>query len=1293
MTPINGYVILEKTNQTRTATTYIARGNGTNIPETVVIKVFGALTDDRISAFRHVMDTIIQKDLTCIARPREIIQDPHGTAVVFDYFKGVSLKQMIGMLPSDITRFLKIAGRIAETVGHLHKSDLIHGSLSPHAILIDEKDLPCITDVGVHALLSLSDAPLARSGATGDLLAYISPEQTGRLSRAVDYRTDIYSLGVIFYELLTGHAPFPSDDPIEVIHGHLAREPLPVDTANPEIPPVVSAIVMKMIQKMPEARYQNGLAIAYDLKRCLDQLRHGKSIRSFPLAEKDMPVKYVIPRMVVGRDNELNEIQGRFDHVRQGKKEMLLVEGPPGIGKSSLIDEAERRILTQNGWFIRGKFDQYRRDIPLNAIIQAFSGLIKRILAEGDTQIAQWREKIITAVGNNGQILTDVIPSLEIIIGDQPLAPVLDVEEQKNRFTLTFKNFLKVFADERHSLTLFLDDLQWADQASMALLTALMTDPTIRHLYLIAALRNDTPAPSHFLMPFLNELTHEKTAVTQISLGPLTVSETRTLTDRFLRSAPSTTIPLARVVHRKTGGNPFFIHQFLKTLHEADVFTLDPDRGWTWDMERIEKKRVTENVVDLLADKLSKLPDSSQKVLQICACIGNRHDIDLIADVSGHPRDSVMTAIHWAVQEGYIAVHGETHAFQHDRIQEVVYSMIPEAEKKRLHAEIGRIVLANTPEEAVPDNAMFIVAQLNQGQPFLDATERMNLALLNLRAGDKALSAHASALVYFREGIALLDKTAWQTHYALTFALHKNLMKCEYLSTNYDQAEAVFRMTVINAQSPIDKADMHKLMVHLKTLQGKFEEAIGIGMEGLHVLGQTDLRPDMSLTDLIAEYDKTKGLINRLEQDGLSLEAISGWPVREDSVINKVIKLIGVISTPAIIVNPLLTAVMALKPLNFILEHRTIFAKSSYSFPAAGTILCGLFKDYELGYRIGEIGLRFPHTVAQFFLSFGMCILHWKQHVMTSRRYLMDGYMFGVERGQVDVAGLCLISHFRIRFFFGENLDQVYNDLITYQDFFRSNRHRFNDISVRIIIYYYKRLKKTAFTPSIDSDIMELKQGDRLIYSLIGMLIKVIVHYLIDEDYQACIALCEEADKSAHGWLGTAFMPELYLFYALTLSALAEADDAAPHLIEKLKQHGALFQTWAGLCEANYLHRHKWIQAELARLEGKTMEAARLYCSAAEIAASKGYINHQAMIYECAGRLYARSGLEDIARMYRRKAYEGYRKWGASAKTSQMESKLCHPQAGPNQRHPGGIPRKMRGFTQWTPIRFSRPPR
>ena len=1204
--------------------------------------------------------------------------------------------------PLSLDKFFPIALQLTAILEDLYQNRIIHKDIKPVNILIH----PCtgivqIIDFSISSLLTKEMQQGQNPNVLEGTLAYMSPEQTGRMNRCMDYRTDFYSLGVTFYELLAGRLPFESDDPMELVHCHLAKRPLSLqELTGVDLPEMLSAIVMKLMAKNPEERYQSGLGLRHDLEQCGEQWQAKGKIEKFNLGTKDLCDRFIIPEKLYGREAEVEQLLAAFERVatKDNNTELILVAGFSGIGKTAVVNEVHKPIVKQRGYFVKGKFDQFNRNIPFSALVQALRNLMGQLLSESDVKLQQWQAKIVDAVGKNGQVIIDVIPELEKIIGKQPAVSELSGSAAQNRFNLLFGKFIQVFTTKDHPLVIFLDDLQWADSASLNLLKLLMSEREQGYLLLIGAYRDNEVFLAHPLMLTLDEITKLQGKINTITLSPLSKENINYLVADTLSCSFQVAESLTELVYQKTKGNPFFTTQFLLGLNREKLINFNREAGhWECDLAQVRQQTLTDDVVEFMAGRLQKLPEKTQEVLKLAACIGNQFDLKTLAIVSEQSKEDTADSLWRALQEGFILPQSEVYKFYleqtkngngieiheinpvvsykflHDRVQQAAYSLIWEEEKQLTHWKIGQLLLKESSPYEQLEQVFTLVNQLNLGKAAIsNSEERQQLAYLNLQAAKKAKlsAAYQVAQDYCTIAIDLLPITAWQTDYELIYSLHRYGSEGASLCGNFDQAELLYNQALINAQNVLDKAIIYRLQMTQYQLQGRNSEAIAIQRQSLQLLGWEMPKEEEVIQ---ANLDEEIAKVNQFLEES-EVQSILNLPQMKDETIAEMLRILQILFYAAWLDGqPTLAFLAAAKMITLSLEHGNS-DMSPFGYVSYGLVANAILKDITTAYEFGDMAVQlceqFDNADVRGMTNFLFAadVHSWSRPIREGDIYYENAYRYGMEAGNWLTVGFMMMLSGSDRLTYGKNLNELYTIVQTHADFLRHIKSLENldalIVGVRQPIRNLLGLTKTIFTFD-DDDFSESEYLDKYNetpYHLAWFYSVKIRHAYLFNNHGAYPDLVSKLDIIENTISTHAKVPSSVFYVALMHLYLAENSKDEKDYDFHWKRVYILeekLNNWQKYCPENLLHKSLLIQAEKARLNKQKTEAIDLYEQAINQARTNQYDYEEALANERAAKFYLDWGKEKIAATYIQEAYYCYARWGAKAKTDDLER--CYP--------------------------------
>ncbi len=1250
--------------------------------ESVIIKLLNKTypSSEELSKFRkeYEINKIVNFNGRC-----ELKEHKNSLLIIMDYFDGNSLRNIINSKKITFKEFLLIAIKITDILGEIHNKNIIHKDINPANILWDKNNKLKIIDFGISIQLSYEIAEILSPEQLEGTLNYISPEQTGRMNRPIDYRTDLYSLGVLFYEILSGKLPFYGKDSMELLHSHIAKKPLSPSKINLKIPETLSKIILKLLSKNAEKRYQSLVCLKFDLEKCMFQLNKNNKIESFEIATKDFSDKFKIPQKLYGREEELNILIDNFNKISE-KSKLLLVTGRSGVGKSSLVNEILKLIINKKGYFIKGKFDQFQKDIPYNAISQAFENLIKEFLSEPKEKLDRWRKKILNSFSNNGQIIIDIIPKIEQIVGKQEKVEELNPTESQNRFLMIFRNFVKVIARKEHPLVIFLDDLQWSDQASLNLIKDLMTKD-VPHFMLILAYRDNEVKEGDPFDLMLNEISKTK-VFNKIKLETLKKNAVSQLISETTNYSPEKVKDLSDIVFQKTKGNPFFINEFLKNLYKEKFFKFNKNTGkWDWKLNEIKEIKISDNVVEFMLTKIKKLPDDCLSVLKVASCIGNRFNIKTLSFILKKEITEVVNSLWKALEEEIIFSKGNLnkiiysdvnekfnifYEFQHDRIQQAAYALIDNDKKKETHLKIGKLILKNINEENKEEHLIEIVNHFNIGRTLIESDEeKKQLTLLNYQAGNKAQlsSAYLIAFNFFEIAISLLHESTWIDNYQFTFNLYKSYSQCAYQVFKYKEAKEAIDILLKNSKSKYEKADIISILVRQYTTISKPREAVKEGIKGLALLG-IKISEKVGMISILKEIIIAKIRLRKHKE----IKDLIGLPILEDKEKQAATRLISDMSGTAYTLgNENLFGLLNLKVVNISLKYGNS-PESSYAYIAYGMLLSIAFGDYKSSFELGKLALavneklRNSEYKCRVIAAYCALTQHLNFHWSTLTKWLKKGIEAGFMSGDIFYLAYCAGTYLTF------NPKIHLKSLIERQTKYMSIVHdtNYKDAKYTYIFFlqkYRNFMGETKEQFSLNDENFDgenilkgMQERNYIIGTAVYFFNKADI-YLFYEEYEKAYHYVKKTDKIKKAFIGLLYvvMFSKIAFYTASalISNLSKHSISKKELLKRMKEEYKNMEKLANYNPKNYFHIFKLMEAEMEKYKGNIKEALICYEMSIKNAHQNEWYRDTAFANELTAKFYLEIRQEKAAEAYMKEANYHYEKWGANAKNKFLEKK------------------------------------
>ena len=1212
----------------------------------------------------------------------------NNLAIVMEDPRADSLAQMLQSRKLDLPDFLKLAARIARVIGDVHRQQIMHLDINPSNFLWNpETDTLKLIDFGISAKFSHAAQDARNPNVLEGTLAYMAPEQTGRINRTVDYRTDLYSLGVTFYEMLLGFLPFQATDTMELVHCHLARTPKSPHELNHHIPQPVSDIVMKLMAKTAEERYQSAAGVIADLQKCQEQLQFTGQIQYVAIGHDDISDTFVIPPKLYGRARETEALLKEFEFAQQGQSVFALVSGYAGIGKSALVHEISKTIFQQRGYFVTGRFERFKRNVPYSGFIQAFQELIQHLLTESEPTLAVWREKLSAAIETGGHLMIDLIPELELILGTQPKSPILTSTESRNRLHASLQNVVRVFSTSGHPLVIFLDNLQWADFASLNVLQQLLSSVERQALMMIGAYRDSDVLAHHPVRKMLDALLAQNVRIRQIELAPLSLVEVSSMLAETLHGNKEDLFPLARIILEKTGGNPSAIKEFLRAIYAEELLSYDDVKGrWDWNPDQIRGMAMTENVVEFMISKLHKLPANTQRILQCAACIGNRFDLHTLSAVMEQSETQTSGELEAAMRDGFVVPADESHQymkffnaaelrefaahviynFAHNRFQEAMLGGMTPQEIGRIHLKIGRHLLhCGLHQTAEQDALAEIVGHVNRGLAFIETdAEKVEVVRLNAQAVKQAKMAaqYDTARQYVTQCVALLGEKRWQAHYDATFELFQEWADIECLSGNFEQAESLCRQVLEQARTPIETASIYRLLITQYTLHAAYHTAIDAGKTAMALL-EFPLPSEHDAGEIDDEITEIQRILDQTKRATLLHAPALTQPAKIAAM-----QILETLLIPAWNIDPLLHRLIIAQMMRISLKDGHCPA-SATAYALYGVFVGSAYHDHAAANVWGALALKVsdllqsPTHKAKASCIVAAQILPWVRYIKESHRLEHDAYQIAMSAGEVHLAGVALTYRLAHLWHEGANLEQFLQHIAEFSAFTASTRDRYAAAvmtACQLIAHNLRGLTldcQTFQTDSISEEaFLQQCRDDRHTFAICAYYImkaRVLCLYGLFQEAQAALGRMKHLRQSMDGFLLCADAALAEAFCVIAKAADAP-ENARERLLADFRQIREQFHQWAQNCPENFLHLDLLLQAEHARLTKQPFLAMQRYQEALDAAQRNEFIHHRAFIHEAAGNFYLAAGFQEFAALHFQKAYYDYIWWGSPRKVTEL---------------------------------------
>ena len=1275
---ISGYSLKEE--KFRTARTAIFNAVKNTDGKPYIIKLATEQNEHNdVAAFKIEQEVLNLFHHHCIIHLEETIEENNSFCLVLED-GGISLSEYLSKnsSPMDLSLFLTIAVQCAEALSEIHKQNVIHKDINPRNILIDlNAQRIKIIDFGISSRLNREKQHIKTFNQLEGSLPYISPEQTGRMNLDLDYRSDFYSLGLTLFELLTGKLPFFATDPIGWVHAQMSKELPDINGYRKDVPESIVYIIQKMTQKDPGARYQSAFGLMRDLQRCSDEYTSSKTISLFKPGEYDISEKFMIPQALIGREKDVQKILEVFELVqKEGKPQILFVSGLSGIGKSALINEVQKPLVQARGNFIEGKFDQFQKNVPYKAVIDAFNEMLDIITHSPEEQYQEWIKNIKDALTENGQIIVDLLPRLELLLGKQPSIQDLGAEQNKHRFYWTIKQFIQKLCTKQHPLVLFLDDLQWADAATFNLLDEILRDNDLKHLFIIGAYRNNEVDEYHPLM-LLRKNIMEFNQIHEVLVASLTCEQTAQIVAGTLLQLDNKVMDVSTWIFQKTEGNPFFINELLKSIYIQEGFNLNRDSGcWEYEMSKIAALQITDNVVELMLARIQSLPELTKDILKVAACIGNRFDLKILKSICKIP--NIGLTLKDALVEGFInalsgnyqkvefgddVVDNVEYQFQHDRVQQAAYKMLDETKQKELHLKIGRELIKKTTGEIADEAVIPIVRQINKAIDMIEnVEEKIFVANLNLRAGQKAKAStsYDSALSFFQNAEILLPDNSWNLYYDLTKDIFLGIGECHFILGQFDKGEKISQQIISKVKTNYEKAETLGMQINFYAMEQKIPEAINIAHEALAYLG-SPMKKNPGIFSILKEFISLK-----INMKGRTIKDLNNMPIMSDKQMILTMKIgadFGQIIYGYLDKKHFLYIVLYI--FSKILKYGNIYT-AEISYIGCAIILNGIFNKYKSSYEFGQLAWNTiekskesKFLLARAILHYGVMISPWNESIKISEKKCEDALLEGVKTGDKYTANLSMSMSFP-----STSLSADLNRFEKQQLYLKKTKDTKHLQFFNLKIFYCVSLmgeqknRKELDTSFIRENIIHHEGGlpDDNLYKAKYYLITLQMRYFF-EDTKNLETILRDNDIYQEKFMSSYLSIVSCFFTFISLSRLFSKHTHSQK--KRMRKEYKRMKRWANYKDVNTCYFQLMMEAEFCRLEGRGIEAIKKCEEAVAITIKNDLLEHTCLAQKLLANIYIDLDLMKQAQGAMSEAYRLYKKLGAEKVCEFLESKYA----------------------------------